>query len=41
MAAAPAMLYALEVLNAWSVAAPVEDFPYAIVEAAIRAARGR
>jgi hypothetical protein len=41
MAAAPDMLHALDVLNEWSITAPVEDFPYPIVEAAIRNARGR
>jgi|APIni6443716594_1056825.scaffolds.fasta_scaffold1260093_2 hypothetical protein len=39
MAAAHDMLQALEILNEWSITAPVEDFPYPVVEAAIRNAR--
>ena len=41
MSAAPDMLQAFDILNEWSIAAPVEDFPYSVVEAAIRYARGR
>jgi len=39
--AAPDLLRALDAVNAWSVAASDDDFPYAVVEAAIRKARGR
>jgi hypothetical protein len=41
ISAAPDLLGALEAVNEWSVAAPVDDFPYPIVEAAIRNANGR
>ena len=39
--AAPDLLQALKAVNAWSVAASDKDFPYPVVEAALRKARGR
>lgn len=39
--AAPDLLRALDAVNAWSVAASDNDFPYPVVEAALRKARGR
>ena len=41
MKAAPHLLRALDAVNAWSATASDNDFPYAIVEAALTEARGR